>query len=125
MGYSRQREILLSVLRSTRSHPTANEIYESMRERDPKISLGTVYRNLAMLSENGTILRIDTEHDSVHYDGCTHPHYHFVCNECGAVSDLFVERIDIDEKVENELGCSLSSHTLVFYGKCKNCKNVK
>lgn len=123
MGYSRQREQMLSVLRSTRSHPTANEIYEEMRKRDPRISLGTVYRNLAMLSENGTILRIDTEHDSVHYDGFTHPHYHFVCNGCGEVSDLSVGQIELDEKVEEEIGCSVSSHMLVFYGKCKKCKS--
>lgn len=121
MGYSRQREMLLSVLRETRSHPTANEIYDELRERDPKISLGTVYRNLALLSENGTILRIDTEHDSVHYDGFTHPHYHFICNECGAVSDLSVTPIDINTAVEEETGGNVTGHTLVFYGKCKKC----
>lgn len=122
MGYSRQREMLLSVLKDTRSHPTANDIYEEMRKRDPKISLGTVYRNLALLTENGVILRIDTEHDSVHYDGFTHPHYHFVCNGCGEVSDLSVNPLDINEAVENETGGSVAGHTLVFYGKCKKCK---
>ena len=74
MGYSRQREMLLYVLRQTKSHPTADDIYNELRKRDPKISLGTVYRNLALLTRNGSILRIDTEHDSVHYDGLTHPH---------------------------------------------------
>lgn len=122
MGYSRQRELMLSILRSTCSHPTAHDIYEKMREVDPKISLGTVYRNLALLSENGMILRIDTEHDSVHYDGFTHPHYHFVCNDCGEVTDLSVDVLDIDKRVEEEIGCSVSGHTLVFYGKCKKCK---
>lgn len=122
MRYSKQRESLLSVLKSTREHPTAQDIYEMMRERDPKISLGTVYRNLALLTELGEILRIDTEHDSVHYDGFTHQHYHFVCNECKEVSDLAIPPLVIDAEVEKENGCSISGHTLVFYGKCKNCK---
>ncbi len=123
MRYSKQREMLINVLRSTKSHPTANDIYIKMREQDPKISLGTVYRNLSLLAENGVILRIDTEHDSVHYDGFTHKHYHFICNECKSVIDLDTEQIKIDSDVEKELGCTVSSHTLVFYGTCKNCKN--
>lgn len=122
MGYSKQREIILSALRSTRSHPTANEIYERVRKTDSKISLGTVYRNLALLSEQGVILRIDTEHESVHYDGFTHPHYHFVCNCCGKVYDLSLKPLSAEHEVEEELGCTVSSHTMVFYGKCKDCK---
>ncbi len=122
MGYSKQREMLLSVLRSTSSHPTANDIYEEMRKRDPKISLGTVYRNLALLTKSGTILRIDTEDDSVHYDGFTHPHYHFICNECGEVTDLSIDPISIDSEVEKEIGGDVVGHSFVFYGKCKKCK---
>ena len=123
MNYSKQRETMLNILRHTKSHPTANDIYTKMRENDPKISLGTVYRNLALLAENGIIVRIDTEHNSVHYDGCTYPHYHFVCNECGAVTDLNIDEIDINKAVENELDCDVSGHTLVFYGRCSSCKN--
>lgn len=122
MGYSRQREMVLSVLRQTKAHPTAADIYEEVRKRDPKISLGTVYRNLALLTQNGSILRIDTEHDSVHYDGFTHPHYHFVCNDCGGVSDLSITPIDINSSVEKETGGRVVGHTLVFYGKCNKCK---
>ncbi len=121
MGYSRQREMMLSVLRGTSSHPTANEIYDEMRKRDPKISLGTVYRNLALLSEKGTIRRIDSDHDSVHYDGCTHPHYHFICSKCGAVSDLSVTPINLNTAVEEETGGKVAGHTLVFYGECERC----
>lgn len=122
MGYSKQREMMLSVLRSTNSHPTANDIYEEMCKRDPKISLGTVYRNLALLTKSGVILRIDTEHDSVHYDGFTHRHYHFVCNDCGEVTDLSINPINIDSEVEKEIGGDVVGHNLVFYGKCKKCK---
>ena len=122
MGYSRQRQMILSALNETKTHPTAQDIYERVRGRDAKISLGTVYRNLALLSKNGTILRIDTEHDSVHYDGDTHQHYHFVCNCCGAVSDLSVTPIEINAEVEKETDGDITGHTLVFYGRCKECK---
>ena len=122
MGYSKQREALLTVLMNTTAHPTANDIYEKMRENDPKISRGTVYRNLAMLSESGRILRIDTVHDSVHYDGCVRPHYHFVCSKCGKVADLTIEPIKIDEAVESDIECKVNAHSLIFYGECKECK---
>lgn len=121
MGYSRQRELLLAVLRDTRSHPTATDIYDEMRRRKSKVSLGTVYRNLAMLTETGEILRIDTDQDSVHYDGFTHPHYHFVCKECGKVSDLSISPLSMEAEVEKETGGVVAGHTLLFYGKCKNC----
>lgn len=122
MNYSKQRETMLNILRSTTSHPTANDIYVEMRKNDPKISLGTVYRNLAMLTENGIILRLDTEHNSVHYDGCVKPHYHFVCNDCGKVIDLDIEPIDFDKQIREKHGCNVSSHMLIFYGTCSGCK---
>lgn len=122
MNYSKQRETMLNILRSTKSHPTANEIYVEMRKNNPKISLGTVYRNLAMLTEMGIILRLDTEHDSVHYDGCVAPHYHFVCNDCKRVVDLDIEPIDLNKQINEKYGCNVSSHTLIFYGTCSKCK---
>lgn len=122
MGYSKQREALLTVLANTTEHPTANDIYEKMRKTHPTISRGTVYRNLAMLSESGRVLRIDTVHDSVHYDGCVSPHYHFVCNKCGCVADLNILPIDVDAAVEADIECKVNKHSLIFYGECKECK---
>lgn len=124
MNYSKQREMMMRILRSTKSHPTAQEIYAEMRKSDPKISLGTVYRNLALLTKNGSVMRIDTNHDSVHYDGCTDPHYHFICDSCGKVYDLDIEPIDLDERVEREFDCTVTGHSLIFYGKCSSCKGM-
>ena len=95
-----------------------------MRKSDPKISLGTVYRNLALLTKNGSVMRIDTNHDSVHYDGCTDPHYHFICDSCGKVYDLDIEPIALDERVEREFDCTVTGHSLIFYGKCSSCKGM-
>lgn len=124
MNYSKQREALLGYLRSTKSHPTAGDIYAEMRKSDPKISLGTVYRNLSLLLANGTIKRVDTDHDSVHYDGDISPHYHFVCDKCGTVFDTSVNQLDLDKEVEKQLGCDITGHSLIFHGICKNCKGL-
>ena len=82
MKYSKQREALLTLLRSTRSHPSADWLYENLRKEFPNISLGTVYRNLAQLAENGDILKISTSANKEHFDGFVHRHFHFVCNKC-------------------------------------------
>ena len=121
MNYSKQREILLGILKASKEHPTAQDIYNEMRRNDPKISLGTVYRNLSLLVKNGTVLRIDTDHDSVHYDGCTKPHPHFICDVCGRVYDLPEESEDLDSRVEEENLCKVRGHSLIFYGTCHAC----
>ncbi|MGN1084105.1 MAG: transcriptional repressor, partial [Lachnospiraceae bacterium] len=84
--HSRQRDAILEYLRSTASHPTADTVYENVREKIPNISLGTVYRNLNMLAESGEVLRLSCGGTSDRYDGCVKPHYHFLCRSCGNVS---------------------------------------
>ncbi len=123
MNYSKQRETMMRILRGSKTHPTAQEIYAEMRKNDPKISLGTVYRNLAQLTEKGSVVRIDTKHECVHYDGCTDPHYHFICDSCGKVYDLDIEPIDMDKRVEEDFDCKVSGHSLIFYGICSSCRN--
>lgn len=122
MNYSKQRETMLSLLQTMKSHPTANEIYLEMRKTEPKISLGTVYRNLNLLSKNGSIARIDSHHDSVRFDGDTSRHYHFVCNLCGKVVDLMMDQIDLADEVKEACGGEVNDHSLIFYGLCKDCK---
>ena len=123
MNYSKQREAMMNILRNTRSHPTAQEIYAEMRKTDPKISLGTVYRNLALLTKTGSVMRIDTIHESVHYDAHTDPHYHFICSGCKRVYDLDMEPLELDAAVEENFDCTVTGHSLIFYGVCGSCKN--
>ena len=86
--YSRQREAILLYLRSTKSHPTAENVYTEIRKEFPKISLGTVYRNLNLLVDQGEILRLNCGDGVEHFDAKTEPHNHFACRTCGAVIDL-------------------------------------
>jgi Fe2+ or Zn2+ uptake regulation protein len=123
MKYSKQRDALLKILQSTRSHPSADWLYTELRKEFPNISLGTVYRNLALLADNGTILKITTSSQKEHFDGFTNKHYHFVCNCCDSIYDVDLPDMEsLDKMVESNLGATVDSHSLVFYGICSMCK---
>ena len=121
-NYSRQREAVLQVLRSTNTHPTANWIYTRVREQIPNISLGTVYRNLSALAAAGEILAIDVGDGFEHYDADIAPHLHLSCRHCGSIEDL-VLREDILSQRAEEHGFTPETSIYVVYGICKNCKN--
>ena len=121
--HSKQRDALVEILRSTTCHPTADWLYDKLREQFPKISLATVYRNLKQLEEAGEIISIKGGTDSEHYDGATHCHYHFICEECGSVKDMEVQPVtDLVDKCNEETNFEISGYSLLFYGKCENCK---
>ncbi len=121
--YSRKREAILEALRSTKSHPNAEWIYTQLKPAFPDLSLGTVYRNLALFREEGAIVSVANVHGQERYDGNTAPHPHFICESCGAVID--VEAADagfcLDEKVAEETGFLVKGHELIFHGVCKKC----
>lgn len=124
MKYSKQREALLTLLRSTRSHPSADWLYENLRKDFPNISLGTVYRNLTLLTKNGDIIKIPTHSSKEHFDGFTHTHHHFVCKACDAILDLDIDGMESAKKeAEEKLNAEVDDYSLVFYGICENCKN--
>ena len=120
--YSRQREEIKHYLSTRKDHPTADHVYMAIRQQIPNISLGTVYRNLNMLADNGEILRLRVGDGVDHFDYDTSPHYHFVCRECSGVSDLEMKSIDsiIDTAGEHFDG-QIQGHVTYFYGLCSNC----
>lgn len=120
---SRQRNIILEELKKLKTHPTADTIFEIVRRKIPKISFGTVYRNLNLLREQNQILELTSGRYSCRYDGNTNNHYHFVCKICGKVFDLDISLIkNLEKQIEKKSGFFVDNHRLEFYGKCKNCK---
>ena len=120
--YSRQRECILKNLQSRRDHPTADMVYESVQVDEPNISLGTVYRNLSFLAENGQILKISTGIGPDHFDGFTEAHNHFVCRECGRVLDLdYVADEKIIADASKNFNGEIEGYDLQFYGTCEDC----
>ena len=82
-----QRRVIMEELRKLKCHPTADELYCIVKQRMPKISLATVYRNLGLLADAGEIRRIELAGRQNRYDGDTSIHYHLRCRKCGAVED--------------------------------------
>ena len=122
MKYSKQREALLTLLRSTRSHPSADWLYENLRKDFPSISLGTVYRNLALLADNGEIMKIQTSANKEHFDGFVYKHHHFVCRNCDKIIDVDIDGIENAEKqAAKKLHATVEDSSLVCYGLCMEC----
>ncbi len=122
LKYSRQREAVLVYLRSTRSHPTAEQVYDEIRKEFPKISLGTVYRNLNLLAGQGEILRLNCGDGVEHYDAMTDPHNHFICRHCGKVMDLDIALDPVmDMEADENFPGKIEGHKIYFYGICENC----
>lgn len=128
LKYSRQRASIKDYLASTTEHPTADTVYLHVREEFPRISLGTVYRNLNLLAELGEAIKITTPTGGDRFDGCTDPHYHVVCTSCGEVIDLNMDEKYIDkinQFADSQFDGSIDTHTTLFYGICANCLNEK
>ena len=121
--FSKQREAILTVLSQTDTHPTANWIYEQVREIIPSISLGTVYRNLSELSRNGDILSLSVGDGFEHFDYDTSPHAHLHCKACGCIVDAKLEN-DPLAKLSKKMGFTPETTIYVAYGICQNCKTT-
>lgn len=122
MKYSRQRESIKAYLMARHDHPTADAVYAAIREEFPNISLGTVYRNLNLLVELGEAQKLTCGDGKDHFDADTSPHYHFVCQHCGAVIDLPLEPLlEITKKAQDSFEGLISTHATYFYGTCPDC----
>lgn len=119
MRYSRQREALLDLLCSTTSHPDAQWLYNNLRKEYPNISLGTVYRNLRLLADEGAVLELNYDNTS-HFDSDIKPHYHMQCTMCKRIIDIPKE--DVSVNVKTESGIEIDGFNLALRGICLDCK---
>jgi Fur family peroxide stress response transcriptional regulator len=103
-------------------HPTAETVYTSIKDEFPNISLGTVYRNLSLLSDLGEIQKITVSGGADRFDGNPAPHYHFSCRKCGCVMDLqFSLDEDLDKLAGEHFPGIIESHRVLFTGVCQDC----
>jgi Fur family transcriptional regulator, peroxide stress response regulator len=120
--HSRQRTRILEVLRSTTTHPSAAWLYGRLKKEIPRLSMGTVYRNLGILEEQGLVIRLDVGSASDRYDATVADHYHYVCERCDAVIDLPLPvDTSLAERVKAATGLAPRRHVLEFYGLCSGC----
>lgn len=124
--FSRQREAIKDYLFHTKEHPTADTIYINIREQYPNISLGTVYRNLSFLLDQGEIVKIDCGDGCDHFDGNTLPHNHFICRKCHKLTDIYIDTFDkINSLVNYDFDGDIDGNITYFYGVCGECKRKK
>ncbi|MFQ3621551.1 MAG: transcriptional repressor [Spirochaetales bacterium] len=125
IGYrnSRQRKRILELLRSTTVHPTAAWIYDQLKVEFPNLSLGTVYRNLRILQEQGEITHLDFGSTFDRFDGRRDTHYHFICDSCGKIIDVSLPIFqELEKKAAKQIGGNIYRHRLEFFGLCPDCK---
>ena len=120
--YSRQREAIVQYLTGRTDHPSAESVYQALRQTHPNISLGTVYRNLGVLEENGQLMRIPMDNGSDRFDPNVVPHYHFLCRKCGCLQDVPMTALDsFNQLAQAHIDGIVESHALLFKGVCKRC----
>ena len=120
---TRQRRIVLEELRKVTSHPTAAQLCETVRHRLPKISLGTVYRNLDVLSQAGEVAKIVWGGSETRFDGDPTRHYHVRCLGCGSLADAHLPAVDISSEDLQRSGYDVLGHRLEFIAVCPKCKS--
>ena len=122
MRLTSQRQVIFEELIKVKSHPTANEVYDMVRKRLPRIGLGTVYRNLNLLAELGIIRRLEVGGEQKLFDGDISPHYHIRCINCNRVDDIFIK---MDRGLEKSAASccdyKILDHHVQFSGICSKC----
>ncbi len=120
---TRQKKVIYEILQNTKSHPTADWIYEQARKVLPDISLGTVYRNLQVLMAENKIQELNYGKSYSRFDGNPKNHYHFVCDLCGEVSDFEPSEPILREDALDFVPGKPRTYRLEFYGTCSKCCN--
>lgn len=123
--FSKKRQAIYEVLMNSQEHPSAENIYQTLKPIFPDLSLGTVYRNLKSLVANGDVLCVANVDGKDRFDSCLTPHAHLICSECGGVQDITLpeELISQCREFAERNGVELDLHTLRFTGVCQHCKD--
>lgn len=123
----RKRNAILAYLRQTDEHPSAEMVFNQLKPEYPDLSLGTVYRNLAMFKDKGEIMSVGTVNGVERFDGNTMPHVHFICTDCDAIADLPQIAVpeELNQQVKTQTGGFIDTCQLTFVGRCSRCINQK
>ena len=124
--HSRQRQVILEELQKLTTHPTAAGLYQIVRQRLPKISLGTVYRNLDLLTRTGIIQKLEFGSEEARFDGNLAPHDHVRCVKCGRVDDIIAPPLDLLGGANHDFnGYCFLGHRVEFFGVCPQCNDLR
>ena len=121
---SLQRIAILEYLRTHFTHPTVDEIYEALSPSMPTLSKTTIYNTLRSFSQSGLALSLRLDEKTVHYDGDTAPHAHFICKDCGKIIDVTITNTDMLH-IPTLCGADVQAVETSYYGQCNTCKKQK
>ncbi len=123
---TQQRKVVLEEIRQCNNHPSADEIYELVRKKLPRISLGTVYRNLDVLCDLGEIQKLELSGAMKRYDGVPTPHYHIRCIQCDRVDDAPIAPLNrLEDDLYGATVFEIIGHNLEFTGLCPKCSKAR
>ncbi|MCX3068188.1 MAG: Fur family transcriptional regulator [Cetobacterium sp.] len=126
MKFSKQRELILNYILNSHEHLTADTIYADLKKDNPELSLGTVYRNLTKLTEIGAIKKVSLPNQVDKFDKNLEPHAHFICDECGSITDINIPEVDkFLNKISKDEDISIRKYDITLNGTCKKCKSNK
>jgi len=121
-NYSRKREAILRTIQSTKTHPSADWVFSTMRSEFPDISLATVYRNISEFKNDGVIRSVGFVHGQERFDADTSEHCHFICTDCGALIDIDASCFQPLAELREATGLDIRRSDTTFYGICPDCK---
>ena len=120
---TKQKEVILNTLKQMHNHPTILELYEQVRKSDVTIGQATVYRNVSKLVEEGLVMKIPTNDGVDHYDGDCTDHYHFICQKCHRLYDLYDDSfLRVLRKLEKGHNFKVNRVHLLLEGVCQECE---
>ena len=121
-----QRDLVKQAVYDMKSHVTADELYEFLKAKHPSIGKGTVYRNLEVLVEEGSVRKVEVPSGPARFDFTLKNHYHVKCVECGGVFDVDMDEVSgLIDKIHDTHGMDFLTYDIAFKGICKNCKEKK
>ncbi len=119
---SKQKEAILRAVKNTLTHPTAEWVYQQVKHEIPNISLGTVYRNLKLLTRDGVIRELGSSDAVSHFDGNTLDHFHFRCEQCKRILDMDLPpELSVMDEI-TRMGFKISRYSLELQGICRDCR---
>lgn len=120
-----QRHAILSHLLDSKTHPSADEIYRSLEEKFPSMSVATIYNNLKVFVESGLVRELTYGDDASRFDGDMSDHYHAICERCGRIADFEYPPLhQVEQAASQETGFVIYRHRMEVYGVCQGCLDV-
>lgn len=123
--FSKKREAVYQTIASTKTHPTAEWVYNQLKDEYPELSIGTVYRNISVFKDMGLVRSVGIVNGQERFDACVNPHPHLICKMCGNVMDLQLNIPTISSRLYEilnmEYGIKVDDYALTLYGLCRKC----